>query len=392
LAHVFVSHAITDRKAAAPIIEALAQAGFVVSHGSSIATEQGRADMRGAEGVVVLWSQAAAESSSLAEDTREAVRLWSSGRLLLATLDDTPLPLGLRDIPTTSIHDGSSVEQLAKLAKDIVRRPTAGVALGPPDHGKRAIKSLANSLLVILGHIYRGIVAIVVTLIIIWLMIASGFSVVFQTFDLFAWLTGSKQVFSGIHRHFDFLFNAMGADTSLFLLLIGLGVGLGLGVISTILAKWAWKRRSYIRSKPSAALPLISPLPSSQTRVFISYSHKDGPAVYKLTHQIEQMGYPVWIDRESTSGLSRYAANIVPAIKTSRLVAVMCSQSAFASDHVIREIYLAGDYKKPFIAFELDSTEFPDEIRYFLSGFPRIPIAKIDIQSLRLEITKLISI
>jgi hypothetical protein len=40
----------------------------------------------------------------------------------------------------------------------------------------------------------------------------------------------------------------------------------------------------------------------------------------------------------------------------------MCSHNAFASDHVVREIYVAGDLKKPFIAFELDNSEIPDEL------------------------------
>ena len=69
----------------------------------------------------------------------------------------------------------------------------------------------------------------------------------------------------------------------------------------------------------------------------------------------------------------------------------MWSQNAFTSDHVIREVYVAGDYKKPFIAFQLDSTQFPDEILYFVSGFPRISIATIDQQQLRSEIARLVA-
>jgi hypothetical protein len=80
----------------------------------------------------------------------------------------------------------------------------------------------------------------------------------------------------------------------------------------------------------------------------------------------------------------------VRAIRMSRLVALMCSQNAFASDHVICEVYVAGDYKKPFIVFQLDSTEFPDEIIYFVSGFPRVSVATIDPQQLRSQIAQLV--
>jgi hypothetical protein len=69
----------------------------------------------------------------------------------------------------------------------------------------------------------------------------------------------------------------------------------------------------------------------------------------------------------------------------------MCSQNAFASDHVIREVYVAGDFKKPFIAFQLDATEFPDEVLYIVSGFPRVVITTIDPQQLRSEIARLVA-
>jgi hypothetical protein len=126
------------------------------------------------------------------------------------------------------------------------------------------------------------------------------------------------------------------------------------------------------------------------TQVFISYSRKDRQIVDKLVEEIKQLGYAVWIDRDSP-GSQRYAAKIVRAIRTSRLVALMCSQNAFQSDHVTREVYLAGDYKKPFIAFQLDSTEFPDDLILFVSGFPRVPAAAIDSQHLRSEIARLLA-
>jgi hypothetical protein len=89
------------------------------------------------------------------------------------------------------------------------------------------------------------------------------------------------------------------------------------------------------------------------------------------------------------TGSHRYAAPIVRAIRMSKLVALMCSQNAFSSDHVIREVYVAGDCKKPFIAFQLDPTELPDELLYFVSGFPRVSVATIDPQQLRSEIARL---
>jgi hypothetical protein len=165
-----------------------------------------------------------------------------------------------------------------------------------------------------------------------------------------------------------------------------LGAALGAGAV------WVWSRRPR-RAPPGAVTGQMQHVDTSSSsndpQVFVSYSRQDGGTVDQLVKQIEQMGYTVWIDRQST-GSQRYAAPIVRAIRTSKIVALMCSQNFFASDHVIREVYVAGDYKKPFIAFQLDPTEFPDEVLYFVSGFPRVPAERVDLQQLRAEIARLV--
>jgi hypothetical protein len=174
---------------------------------------------------------------------------------------------------------------------------------------------------------------------------------------------------------------------ALALTLLLLGAAIGAGVVLIWIA-WSRRRSKRVPTAPSA-VSVLSAVPASVPPVFISYSRQDTRTVDRLVNQIEASGYGVWIDRES-SGTQRYAAEIVGAIRTSKLVALMCSQNAFSSDHVIREIYVAGDYKKPFIAFQLDMTEFPDEVHYFLSGFPRVPIASIDQKKLQSTIAGLV--
>ena len=138
-----------------------------------------------------------------------------------------------------------------------------------------------------------------------------------------------------------------------------------------VLAVRRLSRRSSARGQPKPANLDAHP------QVFVSYSRLDGKIVDRVVKEIEQAGYPVWIDRELSHGAQRYAAPIVRAIKSSKLIALMCSRNAFQSDHVIRELYVAGDYKKPFIAFQLDQSEFPDEVQYFVSGFPRLPVGSL---------------
>jgi hypothetical protein len=106
---------------------------------------------------------------------------------------------------------------------------------------------------------------------------------------------------------------------------------------------------------------------------------------------MEGLGHSVWIDRRSISSTNRYAAPIVRAIRESDLFALMGSENAFASDHVIREVYVAGEYKKPFLVFHLDPTEFPEEVLYFISGFPRIKVADFEHHELHTEIARFVS-
>ncbi|MGZ9083636.1 MAG: toll/interleukin-1 receptor domain-containing protein [Rhodoplanes sp.] len=126
-------------------------------------------------------------------------------------------------------------------------------------------------------------------------------------------------------------------------------------------------------------------------QVFVSYSRLDGGTVDLVVQEIEQAGCLVWIDRGPLNGIQRYAAPIVGAIKSSQVVALMCSRNAFQSDHVIREIYVAGDHKKPFLLFQLDPCEFPGEVLYFVSGFPRVPLSNIEPGQVRSEIARLIA-
>lgn len=122
---------------------------------------------------------------------------------------------------------------------------------------------------------------------------------------------------------------------------------------------------------PEARAQSAGGIPPQKCDVFISYSRRDRDRVQPLVREIEQQGHLVWIDTRATAD-SRYAGPIVQAIKACRAVALMCSSNAFDSDHVVREVYLAGDYKKRFIAVRLEQSEFPDDFNYFLTGYPRV--------------------
>jgi hypothetical protein len=43
-----------------------------------------------------------------------------------------------------------------------------------------------------------------------------------------------------------------------------------------------------------------------------------------------------------------------------------------------------------FLVFQLDHSEFPDEVLYFVTGFPRLSVTAIDPQGLRTELSRLL--
>jgi len=124
MTQVFVSYAKQDDDVALPIIGAIIEAGLTVwklSLGGEF-EEQAEGSIKDATCIVVLWSKAAAESSFAERVIRLAIQAWGADRLVLATLDDAPLPVGLRDISGVSIRRASDVKQLIERVRAIVPR------------------------------------------------------------------------------------------------------------------------------------------------------------------------------------------------------------------------------------------------------------------------------
>ena len=103
MSQVFVSYASTDSAAAQRIERALKAAGMSVDSPKTTSPPE----IKSAQCILIVWSRAAAESESLQEEVRRAVWAWSSGRLLIAVLDDAPLPIGLRDVTPIRIGEES---------------------------------------------------------------------------------------------------------------------------------------------------------------------------------------------------------------------------------------------------------------------------------------------
>jgi hypothetical protein len=105
--------------------------------------------------------------------------------------------------------------------------------------------------------------------------------------------------------------------------------------------------------------------------LFISYSHRDRAQVLPLVERIEAMGHPVWMDREGLTGGPGWGVQIVRAIKASRAVVLMASNRSYGSDHVVREMYLAMNHRKPIVPIELERADLPEELEYIIAQYQR---------------------
>jgi hypothetical protein len=419
MTEVFVNYSRTDRRVALPIVVAIGQAGLQVrrpamSYDGDPVAEQIKRELGEAQCLVVLWSEAAAQSLWVQQEVHCAIRAWSSDRLVLATLDDTPLPVGLRDLSPISIRDAtdSGTQQLIERARTIVEkskseefRKRALAKPAPPAPVRAPLPRFKSIALVAGTTVLIGALVSLLSLLSLWVglwgvppshvqgpligrpppvvllpprpepPVQSQPPVLLPPVQSTPWFYREPPVLAA---HLPFV-----------LILIVLGAAIGAAALwAATKVRWRWHSKRALSSMLSP--PQILAKSNGAAQVFVSYSHQDVRTVDQLVQQIEQLGYAVWIDRQST-GHQRYATAIVGAIRMSRLVALMCSQDAFRSDHVIREVYLAGDFKKPFIVFNLDCAGLPDEILYFVSGFPRVSVATIDPQQLRSQIAQLMA-
>jgi hypothetical protein len=129
-------------------------------------------------------------------------------------------------------------------------------------------------------------------------------------------------------------------------------------------------------AKQAPDMPARAPAMATQAgdggqRIFVSYSHQDIARVDPIIAEIEKLGHAVWIDRRELSGGPGWAGQIVRGLRAARSVVLMASRHAYASDQVVREMYLAMSEKKPIVPLELEAAEIPDELQYILAPFQR---------------------
>lgn len=433
MAEILLYYATTDQVLADDAAAALAAAGMTVvkaswDDGTSAAVDGASADLRQAACIVMLWSQAVARIDGVQSPVRLALHAWSTERLVLAVADGSSLPAGLGDLPVINLaaDRDAGVRRIVDTVRGVVAA-NAGRGSGSPTAMRPKPSRVRRQILAgVAAAAVLGAVGLLSTNFMmsppetyptVWQLDKDGG---LRPDGDVAPKTRSPQSLPpevevpratpvsppppppwpepvsapppppppSAWDHLRMFLSEPSFDGAL--------------------AAWPWLAGALAVLLSGAAVVLVRARRMRQAQaeqgvatvaadtglheIFVSYSRQDTGFVDLIVQHIEGAGFTVWIDREGTGhGGQRYAAPIVKAIRASRLVALMCSRNAFMSHHVVREVYVAGDFKKPFIVVQLDHAQFPDEFTYFLSGYPRIPADDLPPKQLEAEIRRYVA-
>jgi hypothetical protein len=359
---VFIAHAEADQAAADDL------KAFLKSRGLVTETETGARGFRHlqrSDVVVALWSQKSVFSTHRMMMERRMLDAWADGRLVLVKLDHGFLPVGLRDLPTidASFETGRKLSvwpQVERAAREAINRaltegqdrPAGAGSSGPsgPAEAKDAPPRM-EAPPPPAASAKRGSPLIGLT--IIAALVALGWA------GWQAYVTPAE------------------GRTLLTYVAYGV-VGLGLLFLLIVIAQAGPLVRTKAKKAEVVGAPAAAPpAPKAASALFISYAHADDAAVTPVVDAVRANGREVWIDKSGIQTGDGWAGEIVRAIKGAGGIMVMCSQRAFESDHVKREIYLADRYKKPMAPVFLEAAQPPEDFEYFFAGVQWLELYKL---------------
>ena len=103
--------------------------------------------------------------------------------------------------------------------------------------------------------------------------------------------------------------------------------------------------------------------------VFISYSRKDSEYAEKIYHSLEAAGVHCFIDRAGISGGADFPMVLADAIMDSKLLLLVASENAYASEFTQKELTFAVSNKGSRFIFPLivDGSTMPKKLEFLLS-------------------------
>lgn len=109
------------------------------------------------------------------------------------------------------------------------------------------------------------------------------------------------------------------------------------------------------------------------THVFISYAHADGHAsALKLEAALRQAQIPCF--RDQTIGLDEVSSELLVAIREASVMVLLLTPRAANSPWVQQEVACAVMERTELVVVQLEPTELPDRLNFFLAGFRRLTV------------------
>lgn len=367
---VFLAHAPADRQTAEAVEKIIERRGQFceLDDGQTALKPVGHGDA-----FVLLVSQALTFATARLRLEQRALDAWAQGRLVVVKLDHGIAPVGLRDLPAIDATFEAARDfkwnEVAEAVTQIIRAPRdveasddedgasdgAGPA-APPPAARTQAKNDGFPLGAVLYPILLlpGLLAISAT-VSIWLANRIGPTP-----------GGWPELIAGIDGFGTRYGLPSGVTPWLFALSIALFVGV-IGLIVFGFINRAAPRAETPARNPHRPRPRGQAAPSSDA-VFVSYARANDMMVLPLVEAAKRAGRKFWLDQQGISAGDGWAGEIVRAIKAAGGVVVMCSQAAFESDHVKREIYLADRYKKKLVPVFIEQADPPEDFEYFFAG------------------------
>lgn len=101
--------------------------------------------------------------------------------------------------------------------------------------------------------------------------------------------------------------------------------------------------------------------------VFISYGSDDVALAREMRSHLEQGGYRCWMAPDDVSGPETWAEQIVDAIGSCKVMVVLISSVANASNHVSKEVDLAFEHGKAVLPVRVEDVAPSGALRYLLA-------------------------
>jgi hypothetical protein len=364
---VFLAHAPADRHLAEALEKVIERRGQFaeLDDGQTALKPVSNGDV-----FVLLVSQALTFATARLRLEQRALDAWAAGRLVVVKLDHGIPPVGLRDLPAIDASFEAAREfkwnEVADAVRDALRAPPSPRDADDGEGDEPAAPSAPNY-----PHVQRkrgGVVGIILPALLMLpglLAIAASVSI-YLVNRIGPTPGGWPELINGIDAFGARYGLAEGVTPWLF----GAAITLLVGAIAMVIVRaFAGPKAEAPELRRTTPRPRASRVkPPASDAVFVSYARANDMTVLPLVEAAKRAGRKFWLDQQGISAGDGWAGEIVRAIKAAGGVVVMCSQAAFESDHVKREIYLADRYKKKLVPVFIEHAEPPEDFEYFFAG------------------------